>query len=418
MKRIIKYNRLPYQREFHEATKFYNALFAGFGGGKTYSLCMKLLHLCELNKNMAGGLLCPTLKMFKRDVLPTLKEICGQFGIEMKYHRQDSYIYFPDTRSTIFVFHAEDDGLSIKGPNLAFMLINEVTLCSLGAFQAAISRVRLKKAKFRQVAMSGTPEGFNWTYDFLIANKRDDADVFFGDMRLNTYVAADYAKMLTDSYDDQMVQQYVEGKFVNVNSLAALHKFHRAKHVRKVERIKGHPIWVSCDFNVSPMTATLYNRMPDKEQIKLRGFDEIYIKGSDTHELCRVLKEKTDGNDPVTIYPDPAGGHRDTRSGTTDIDIFHENGFMDVKYRRKIYSVRDCLNAANAFLFKNQCVLDAENCRNTIMDFEQCSMKPGTGSLDKSDLNRTHFVDGFKNMIEYEFPLGEKAGGWKQVSIR
>lgn len=418
MKKTIRYSKLPYQKQFHDGHKFYDALFAGFGGGKTYSLCMKLFQLAMLNKGLPGGMLCPTLKMFKRDVLPTLVEICQRNGIQLKYHKQDSTLFLPDTQTTIFIFHSEDDGFSIKGPNLAFMLINEVTLCSAGAFQAAISRVRLKHAGFKQVAMSGTPEGFNWVYDFFVANPRDDADVIFGDMRLNTHVASEYSKMLTDSYDDQLVAQYVEGKFVNVNNLAALYKFNRAKHVGKVERIRGMPIWVSVDFNVSPMTATIYNRMPDGERVKLRGFDEVHIKGSDTYELIKSINAKTSGSDPVVIFPDPAGGHRDTRSGTTDIEIFEQHGFKDIRYRKKIYSVRDCLNAANALLGKNEVILDADNCRQTIIDFEQCAMKPGTGQLDKSDLNRTHYVDGFKNMIEYEFPLGAKVGGWKEVSIR
>ena len=158
--------------------------------------------------------------------------------------------------------------------------------------------------------------------------------------------------------------------------------------------------------------------MPEKEAVWLRGFDEIHIKGSDTHELVRAIREKTRGDDPITLFPDPAGGHRDTRSGTTDIEIFEQEGFKDMRYRTKIMSVRDCLNAANAFLAKGRAKLDAEKCKNTIIDFEQCSMKPGTTQLNKTDLNRTHFVDGFKNMIDYEFPVGGIVGGWKEVNIR
>jgi hypothetical protein len=418
VRRKIRYKKLPYQKEFHDGSKFYDALFAGFGGGKTYALCMKLFQLADVNGGVPGGLLCPNLKMFKRDVLPTLQEICDTYRIPFKFHRQDSFIELPDTRNVIYIFHSEDDGYSIKGPNLGFGLINEVTLCSKGAFEAFISRIRLKRAGLRQVAMSGTPEGFNWVYDFFVANHRDDADVIFGDMRLNTHVAPEYAKMLTDSYDDQLVQQYVEGKFVNINSLGALYKFNRVKHTGKVERIKGEPIWVAVDFNVSPMTASIYNRMPDKDPVTLRGFDEVVLKGSDSHELARVIREKTSGDDEVTIFPDPAGGHRDTRSGTTDIDIFRDAGFKDIRFRKKIFSVRDCLNASNTFLAKGRLLLDVDRCRNTIVDFEQTTLKQGTSELDKSDPNRTHLVDGFKNMIEYEFPIGTKAGGWRQVAIR
>ena len=41
----IDYEKLPYQDEFHEATETYDILSAGYGAGKTYSLCMKALRL-------------------------------------------------------------------------------------------------------------------------------------------------------------------------------------------------------------------------------------------------------------------------------------------------------------------------------------------------------------------------------------
>lgn len=417
--KVIQYERLPYQAEFHEALDPNVYLSAGYGGGKTYSLCMKTFKLMSQNKGIPGGFLAPDLKMFKRDVVPTFKQICRENRIPFRFRKDDSTLIFPTTKTIIYVFHSEDDGESIRGPNLGFGLINEVTLCSQGAFNAFLSRVRLKNAPVRQVAMSGTPEGFNWTYDYFVANPRHDTRLIFGDMRLNKFVADDYAKRLEESYDDVLVQEKVEGKFVNTNGNQAVYKFNRTIHSAEgITRNDDLPIWVSIDFNVAPMAATLWNRYPDNTDGPiLRAFDEICIDNADTYALARAIQERVGDCREVVLFPDPAGNARSTRSPKTDIQILRDHGFDDIRFRSRIKSVKDCLTALNSFIGKNRLVV-AKKCRQTILDLEQCVLKKGTTELDKSNSNRTHWLDGTKNMIEFEFPVTVGAGGWRESRIR
>lgn len=419
----IYFDPLDYQQEFMDSRSPKVLLSTGYGGGKTYVLCMKAFQLMTENRGMPGGLLCPNMKMFHRDVLPTFEEICNKNGIRFRWFGgTKSYLWFPATKSRIYVFHAEDKGTSIRGPNLAFMLINEVSLCDFASFNAALARVRLKAAPFKQLAMSGTPEGFTWTYNYFIADPREDSMVIYGDMRKNTHVAPEYAQMLLDSYDDKLAQQYVEGKYLNVNALAALYAFDRHKHTAEnVTRIRGLPIWVTLDFNINPMAATLWNRMPIDSPYLLRGFGEIRISGADTYQLCDQIRAHVGYEDEVVIFPDPAGRARSTKvkNNITDITILEEHGaFTDIRYKSKIKSVRDCLNAANAIVNKGKIILDTKACKYTISDFEQTSLKPGTTELDKTDPDRTHWVDGFKNMAEYEFPITVKAGDWRNQTAR
>jgi hypothetical protein len=417
--KIIEYDRLPYQSEFHDATDPNVYLSAGYGGGKTYSLCMKAFKLMSQNKGIPGGFLAPDLKMFKRDVIPTFKQICRQHKIPFRFRKDDSTLLFPTTKTIIYVFHSEDNGESIRGPNLGFGLINEITICSKDAFDAFIARVRLKDAPVRQVAMSGTPEGFNWTYDYFVANPRSDTKLIFGDMRLNKFVAEDYAKRLEESYDDLLVQQFVEGKFVNTQGNQAVYKFNRLIHSADgVERNDNYPIWVSIDFNVAPMSATLWNKYPDNTDGPiLRAFDEICIDNADTYALARAIQEKTEGNHNVILFPDPAGNARTTKGPKTDIQILRDHGFEDIRFRSRIKSVKDCLAALNSFISKNKLVV-SKRCKQTILDLEQCVLKKGTSELDKSNQDRTHWLDGTKNMVEFEFPITTGAGGWRQTSIR
>lgn len=416
--KVIKYERLPYQNEFHESLFPYVYLSAGYGAGKTYSLCMKAFKLMSQNKGISGGFLAPDLKMFKRDVVPTFKQICREHRIPFRFNRQDSTLIFPTTKTIIYVFHSEDDGDSIRGPNLGFGLINEITMCSEGAFEAFLARVRLKDAPVRQIAMSGTPEGFNWTYDYFVANKRQDTHMIFGDMRLNRFVAEDYAKRLEESYDDMLVQQFVEGKFVNTTGNQAVYKFNRVLHsVPSIERDEELPVWVSIDFNVAPMAATLWNKYPDRTDGPiLKAFDEICIQNADTYDLAQQIKDRV-GTENVVLFPDPAGNARSTKSQKTDIQILRDAGFQDIRFRSRIRSVKECLAALNSLVGKNK-IQVSQKCRQTILDLEQCVLRSGTNELDKSNGSRTHWLDGIKNMVEYEFPIMAGVGSWRETKIR
>ncbi len=259
--------------------------------------------------------------------------------------------------------------------------------------------------------MSGTPEGFTWAYDMFVSEPRPDTEVFYGDMRLNRYVAEEYAQMLADSYDDIMRQQYIEGKFLNVNAGTALYKFNRAKHAVRddIRRQSGLPVWVSVDFNVAPLAATLWNRYPDgaKDGIKLRGFDEICISGGDTWELAKAIKEKAGDASEIVLFPDPAGASRKTSApdNITDIEILEGAGFEDIRYHT-VTSVRGSLLAANAQLGKNVIELDRKRCKETIKDFEQVTLKPGTNVLDKKNIARASNVSDKAYGVVYLFHPG------------
>ena len=424
----ILYVPLEGQDQFEASTKPKAYLSSGYGGGKTYSLCMKGFQLMDINRNMPGGLLCPTTKMYKRDVAPTIREICDDNEIEHTENKSDLYWYFPDTGSVIYVFHAEDEGKSIKGPNLGWGLINEVTLVDKLSFLAFLGRIRLKRSKLLQLGMSGTPEGFNWTYEYFIEDPRKDTDLIFMDSRNNVHNHESYIEILEDSYDPLMQEQYIGGKFVNLTGKRCLYAFNRHKHTdESITRVPGHLVYISIDFNVVPMAATLWNRVPFQFSMatrekgfghELRGFDQVKLESSDTYELSRVLKEKISqwqdiDLEDVYLYPDPAGGSRSTktRGPVTDIQILKEQIYGDtelasshVKYRRKI-SVRDCLNASNNLISKNRVIVNRKACSEFVADAEQCVFKNGMWEIDKSNLKRTHWLDGFKNMVEYEWPI-------------
>lgn len=431
MKKRIKYNPLSFQKEFHysQASKVY--LSAGFGAGKTYSLIMKSFKLMDWNPGCAGGILVPSLKMYKRDVLPTIQEILDDNGMIQKrdyhHHRTEYRWYFPWTKSHIWVFPSGDKGDSIRGPNLGWGLINEVTMCHEMAFKHFLARVRVKKAKVRQIGMSGTPEGFNWAYDYFIENPRSDTHLIFGDSRENTHVADGYIKDLVGSYDAKMQEQYVSGKFVNIlgNTVAWAfdRRVHTAPDIRKVE---GAPVWVTVDFNVNPMSATLwsfvrtgmnpYSGLPNG--FMLYAWKTIKLEHSNTPELCDALWQYISPMDEVVLFPDPAGRSRDTRSrnAQSDFDILTNKGFVNLEYKSRP-NVRGGVLAMNALLGANKVMINSVECKDLVADLEQCVFAKGADKfeIDKAkNPMRSHWLDGFKNMAEIKFPIQVDRSGFRE----
>lgn len=408
-----------YQKEFATSDDEFLGLFTGYGGGKTHSLVMKMFELMSINRGLAGGLLCPTIKMYKRDVLPTMYEIAQSNDVLFRYNKSESSWIFPETGATVFVFHSEDDGASIRGPNLAWGAANEITLCSQMAWRAFLARVRHGKATRPQKIFSGTPEGFNWVYEDLVEKQKKNTRIIFGSAVENPYLHGSYFDTLRDQYDPMMQKQYIDGQFVNLKGNRAAWAFDRKKHTRKgVTRIKELPVVVMLDFNVSPMAATLANVVKGvhpttgERMHKIRCFKSMRLEGSNTEAFCRALKAELwtewDGQRKLgeaEIYPDPAGNARTTKSNYSDFDILRREGFTNLKYLTVI-SVKDALNSMNNLFSKDLIELDVDECRDTIADLEQCVLKDGDGfEIDKKNPKRTHWLDGMKNFALYEYPI-------------
>lgn len=404
----IKYNPLSTQSKFHQSQKSKVALIAGYGFGKTHSLVMHHFKLANLNRGCQLGLLCPTLKMAKRDVMPTFQQICRDNKIIHDYNKSDFSIYLPQTKTKTWILHGEDDGQSIRGPNLACVLINEFTLINEATYLAAIARIRDPKAKFRQLAMSGTFEEFGGVYD-LITND-DQFDIFYGSTRENTHLPDSYVKMLESTYDSDMQKQYIEGQPVRRLGKAVCKKFSRSRHVSDSVRYSPEiqEIWISVDFNVDPMSAVIWAHQPN-EKVKLLALESINLKDSDTPILSRYLTNKLleeYGKTPnqVSLFPDPAGAARKTvNASKTDLHILRDFGFSDLRYTKSIRSVKDCVNSLEAMLDRDEIKIHPQ-CKDLIDDLEQVKWKDNGFEFDKTNPKRSHWIDSTKNMIHYAYP--------------
>ncbi len=179
-----------------------------------------------------------------------------------------------------------------------------------------------------------------------------------------------------------------------------IYAFSRADHVRRFGYDASRPLHIGMDFNINPMSATVWQEEGDST----RQIDEIILPTSNTDELTAEIIRRygRTGFDPsvqtvdhITIYPDPAGAQRrSSAGGRTDIGILKEAGFHVVTTAAHP-PVRDRINLMNRqFLSADgvrRAFIDA-SCVRSIEAYERLVYREGTSDPDKST-GHDHLVD-------------------------
>jgi hypothetical protein len=306
----------------------------------------------------------------------------------------------------------------IRGTNLAWFGIDELTYCRAEAWDRLEGRLRDPFAKQRIGFGCWTPKGFDWVYEKFVKPDREHPDTYEAVLASpgeNTHLPADFYKDLGKSYDKKFFEQEVLGQYLNVASGQAYYAYgKRGENVRKLDFDPFLPVLWSLDFNVEPMSSIIAQRKPMASGDDfIHVLDELVIHESNTAAACGAFVERMEkwaevrrsrgALMDVIVYGDSTGNNR-MHSGDTDYQIvklfFRRYGHLfNVQYKVKDSNppVRDRVNAVNARL----CNADGEisdSHGNTIPD------------LDKSDKARTHISDALGYLIWAEFPIRSKTG--------
>jgi len=416
LKYKLRYKKNPHQREFHDddESRFLH-LSTGFGGGKTFGLCMKALKLHQLNAPFSGAIVGPDFQELKKDVIPEMEAILDRNNIPYQYHKTEHWFKFPWSKGKLFLVSADKP---IRGPNWAFALINEVTLIPLVKYKEVIGRVRVKGAKFPQICSVGTPEGYaSDYYDYMIENPPKGLRIIYGSTDDNAANLHElYLENLEASYDQKMVEAYRKGLWVNMAGNLFYYSHDPRKNsdatIKREEFVQYH---CSMDFNVDPFCATLWGY----DGFSLFGVECIELKGAEgyrTENMIQALKARGYVPQNTIIYPDPAGKARSTK-GLPDVTILRNAGFeVRVKSAAPTYRGRQ-LNVNN-LLDKGLIKYHPERCKGLRKDFEAVEQDILTLEKKKDSPNLTHFSDGLDYLCDILFPFSGNAKATRVEKIR
>lgn len=405
----IKYTPLPSQKPVFDDDSTETILHsAGLGSGKSYNLCMKLLKLSKLNKGHAGGLLCPSYAMFKKDIYPTFQDIFEKSGISRgkiwEYNAQDKAYTFIWNNKPLYIFTAENE---IAGPNLGYGGVNEFSLCPWDRINQFIRRIRTD-APFKQKILAGTPEDkFGWVMDYVNMMNEQEAKepgkfkIVFGDTSENKHIDQTYSNTLEYMLDKKALQVFKEGRIVKISGDLFYYSFDRARHVKEVIHDKRSTVYANLDFNVGRMTCTFAHRSSTKTLF----FDEFELLGnSDTAQAANEILKRYGRSVIITI--DASGKNRRT-SGASDYQILMQAGFDKSQIRFKSVNprFRERQLLVNGKFDKDEIVISPK-CKVLIKDLEQVEQNKLTfEKIKDKDGKLTHASDTLDYFIDYEYSL-------------
>lgn len=259
-----------------------------------------------------------------------------------------------------------------------------------------------------------TPEGFNFVYEKWFKNPKAGYEMVQASTLSNPFLPDDYVDSLKSSYSSQLIDSYIEGKFVNLKTGTIYHPFNRKLNHSDEVLTERDTLYIGMDFNVGKMAAIVH--------IKRSGLpiavDEL-INIYDTPAMIEAIKERylkySNGTyiktREIYIYPDASGDSRKTvKASKTDIAQLREAGFTVIVDHANP-PVKDRINSMNAMFLNSdgqrRYLVNTDKCKRYTECLEEQAWTDN-GEPDKSSDN-DHPNDAAGYFIVKEFPIVKPA---------
>jgi hypothetical protein len=417
--RGIAYQPLPSQRAFHDLKTRFKGFSGPIGSGKSQALCQEAIRLTYLNVGRTGLLGAPTYPMLRDTTLASLFSILDANGIPYDHNKGENSLLLKETRSRI-LFRPVDEFERLRGMNLAWFGLDELTYSQEEAWLRLQGRLRDPKAKVLCGFAVWTPKGFDWVYRRFIESPQRDCGVVRAQPYENRYMlekVSDYYDRLKDSYDEKFFAQEVMGEYLPQDGMRVYRSFDPQENVRKLEVDPSRPLLWAMDFNVDPMSSVVAQIVDDQ----VRVVDEVVLRQSTTVQACEEFLRRYPRHPAgLHIYGD-ASGYQHQTTGYSDyemiMDYLTDNSNYTPIYRtpKANPEVQQRVNLMNAKMLSargDRTMWVDPQCKELIKDFEEVCFRSEDGKIDKEkDRMRTHTSDALGYLVWQEFCAVKWAGG-------
>lgn len=315
-----------------------------------------------------------------------------------------------------------DNPGSIIGFKIGRALVDELDVLptekAKHAWRKILARLRFTAPGLKNgVDVTTTPEGFRFVHEQFVKAPRGNAalQALYGLVHASTYdnevnLPEDYIHSLLQSYPPQLIDAYINGKFVNLQTGTVYVAYDRVKNGCTDTLKDGEALFVGMDFNVGKMAAVVHV----KREGLPRAVDEI-MGGYDTPDMIRRLKERFwryDGRAyqqtrQIRVYPDASGDSRKSvNASATDLALLRQAGFV-VCAPAANPPVKDRVNSMNAMFLnaagERRYLVNASTCPTYADALEQQAWATN-GEPDKTT-GHDHPVDAAGYFIHKDYPL-------------
>lgn len=386
---------------------------AGYGAGKTRSLCAKAVHLAMANQGFIGVVLEPTGPLIRDIWMSDFDDFLEAYDIPYTFRASplpEYNLHLPGGDTKILC-RSFENWQRIIGINAAWILADEIDTVNPAIANKAFPKIlgRLRAGNVRQFAAASTPEGFRWMWQTFASEDgkgREDRRLIRMRTQDNPYLPPDFIERMQANYDPQLLKAYLDGEFVNLTTGQVYDRFDRAKHVAvQMPDISCEPLRIGVDFNVGNMSAVIAIRVGKS----LYVVDEV-SGAHDTDALAQKIKAHYPDH-RIYVYPDASGGNRSTNATQTDIAILESYG-MSNQSPKANPPVRDRVAAVQALLENGKGEVRIQIAASCVKTIECLELQSYTekGDPDK-DAGYDHMNDALGYLVWREFnPLHAGAG--------
>ena len=407
--RKIRYRALPSQAKFHRSTARFKGFSGPIGSGKSQALCQEAIRLSYLNPGRTGLIGAPTYPMLRDATVASLTEALETSRLPFEWQKSENVLTMSDTGSRILL-RAVDEFERLRGTNLAWFGLDELSYSQEGAWLRLEGRLRDPKASKLCGFAVWTPKGFDWVYRRFIQDPAPGYEAILARPYENRFLleqVPDFYERLKASYDEAFFQQEGLGSYLTVKGGLVYSAFSRQANVCPVQVDSGQPVYWAVDFNVDPMSSVVAQSAGDE----IRVLGEIVLRRATTEQACAEFERRFGlPRAGVVVYGDASGASMKT-SGYSDYDIIRE--YFRVRSAKVSYRVptanppvRERVTAVNSKLRNAhgdiRLYVDP-GCKELIADFEEVCYREDTTEIDKDrDRRRTHLSDALGYLICHE----------------
>ena len=315
------------QSEFFASDAIHTCFCGGLGSGKTYGLITRMLYdkLRLPEFDLLYG--APTYPLIRDVAVPIIHDILDEWGIAHRISSQPAELVIPGAGRVLF--RSLEHHHRIVGFPVAHFYYDEFDLMkteeALQAFRRGMARARARLPnKERNRGWIGTtPEGFKAAYQ-LFSEEADSTvprQLIRAPTKSNPHLPEDYEPSLRATYPANLVDAYLEGRFVNLTHGRVYPMYDRELNWTDAEPQEGERLHIGQDFNVYYMASIVHVI----RQGKAHAVGEL-IDLADTPKMLEAVDEKYPKN-PKTFYPDSTGAaHKTVGASKSDIDLIRAAG--------------------------------------------------------------------------------------------
>jgi hypothetical protein len=387
------------QKAVAESSARFRIFVGGRRCGKTYMSIREMARFARF-PNKTIWYVAPTYSQAKNIVWEELCNKMKALGWAKKINQNELSIRL--INNSKISLKGSDRFDTLRGSGVDFLVLDEFADQRREVWDTVLRPTLSAQKPPGSALFCGTPRGMNHLkdlYDYGQTGDKDWESFQFTTLDGGQVSEAEVERAKEDMDSRQFQQEYMAA-FQNFTGVI-YYNFDREKHIKTKEFDENGRIWVGMDFNIDPMSATIFQIIDGV----LHQFDEIIMYGSNTEEVCQELMNRYNSA-MITVCPDPAGRQRKTSAnGKTDITILQK--YFNVEVKRKHDAVRDRINAVNSLMESADGTIRFSidpKCTNSMRCLERQIYKSGTAIPDK-DGGFDHQNDALGYLVSHLSPI-------------